>query len=174
MEANTYGKTPAAVYLSAYLTQLGKPLVAKRTGKILTGFRNTFSQLEKANLKGILSAHNLARVISSMRSGFQVDVGDELASNLVTNILVGEMKTLLRKASEIRKIEMHQRRVVGNARILSQGEIVNQKGYKVARIGQDEIILPQYTVGEVRDEINADTLTEKWKVKMKRRNKVID
>jgi hypothetical protein len=170
IEKNTYGKTPAAVYLSSYLSKLDKPLITKRTGKILTGFRSTFSQLEKANLDGILSAHNLARVISSMREKFHVNLEEELVSNLVTNIIVGEMKILLRKSSEIRKIEMQQKRVFGNSKKLPSGEIFNRKGYKVAELSLDNVTLPSYTIAEVKDEINADTLTEKWKIKMSRRN----
>lgn len=167
LDKTTFGKTPAALYLADYLNKLEQPLVTKRTGKILTGFRNTFTQLEKANNVGILTAHNLARVIGSMRENFFVDVGDELASNLVTNILVGEMKILLRKSSNIRKIESFQKRIVGKK---EPGEFFNHSGYRVAKIDENSVELPKYTVEQLTDNINAETLTEKWKIKMKRRN----
>lgn len=171
LDKTTFGKTPAAIYLADYLNKLGKPIVTKRAGKMLTSYRNTLSQLGQANKIGVLNAHNLARVVSSIREHFQVDVGDELASNLVTNTLVGEMKSLLRKSSEIRKIEMLQNRVIGHSEIL--GEFKNKKGYSVARVTEDTIELPSYTVSDVTDEINAETLTLKWEKKMKRRNKTI-
>ncbi|NCP98406.1 hypothetical protein GW796_00835 [archaeon] len=171
LDKNTFGKTPAALYLADYLNTLDQPLVAKRTGKIMSGFRNTILQLAKANDAGILTAHNLARVISSMRSNLFIEVGDSLASNLVTNIIVGEMKILLRKSSDIRKIEIMQKKVSpSNSKI---GNITNKKGYVIANVTEDEVNLQKYTVNELTDEINADTLTEKWKIKMDKRNKTI-
>lgn len=171
IEKYTFGKTPAAMYLAKYLSDLDSPIVMKRTGKMLTSYRNTLSQLEKANNQGILSAHNLARVVCSMREHFKVDVGEETASNLVTNILVGHMKALLRKSSEIRKIEMQQDKYIHHS---ENGVFFNQKGYKVAKITEDTIEFPVYTVEQIPENINAETLTEKWKVKMKRRNIVVD
>lgn len=166
LDKTTFGKTPAAIYLADYLSNLDKPIVAKRTGKMLTSYRNTLSQLEESNNVGILNAHNLARVVGSMREEFHVEVGDELASNLVTNIIIGEMKTLLRKSSEIRKIEMLQNKVLGHSEII--GEFKNRKGYEVARITEETIEFPIYTASDIADEINATTLTAKWQAKMKR------
>lgn len=171
IEKYTFGKTPAAMYLAHYLSQLDNPIVLKRTGKMLTSYRNTLAQLEEANNQGILSAHNLARVIGSMREHFKVDVGEETASNLVTNILVGNMKALLRKSSEIRKIELLQNKYILHS---ENGVFFNQKGYKVAKITDDTIEFPVYTVEQIPEEITSDTLTEKWKIKMKRRNIVVD
>ena len=86
MNKFTFGKTPAAVYLYEYLQANKNQIVLKRVGKALTSNRNLLSQIEKANLSGAINAHNVARIINNIRSGFFVDVGDELASNLTTNI----------------------------------------------------------------------------------------
>ncbi len=168
LQSYTFGKTPAAVYLTDYLNKINKPIVTKRTGKMLTSYRNTLAELERANRDCILSAHNLARVIGSMREAFYVDVGDSLASNLVTNILVGEMKILLRKSQDIRKIEHYQKRILGKPQ--SQGEIFNQEGTLVAKITEHKTEIPRYTVADLKDKISAESLTEKWKFKMQRRN----
>jgi hypothetical protein len=167
IDKTTFGKTPAALYLADYLSKLDKPIVAKRTGKMLTSYRNTLAQLEQANKMAILNAHNLARVVGSMREKFQVNVGDEMASNLVTNIIVGEMKTLLRRSAEIRRIELQQDKYIGSEKI---GEIFNKKGYKIAKLTEDTVYFPIYTVNDIPEDINAETLTAKWKIKMKRRN----
>lgn len=165
LEQFTFGKTPAAVYLYDYLKNLNKPLVSKKTGKILTSFRNTLSQLEEANLAGILNAHNLAKIINLMRAEFKVEVGDNLASNLATNILVGEMKTLIRKSEEIRKIEIQQNKIKINQLINNQ--IINKKGYKIAELIEDKLVTTKYNVSNVQDDINAQTLTDKSLLKNK-------
>lgn len=167
LDKTTFGKTPASLYLADYLNKLDNQIVAKRSGKILTGFRSTLTQLENANNINILSAHNLARIISSMREKIFINVGDELASNLVTNIIVGEMKSLLRKSSNIRKIETMQNKVAIN--INKNGEILNKKGYFIVRKNEEIFELPKYTVKEINDEINSETLIKKWKNKMNKK-----
>lgn len=167
MNKFTYGKTPAAVYLVDYISKLNKPNVSKRIGKILTGWRNTFSELAYSNIAGDLSAHNLAKVFALMREGFYVDVGDKKASELVTNILIGEMKMIIRKSAEIRKIELCQDKL---QRKSSVGKVKTKSGYLVAEDRKNEVNFPSYTISQIRDNINHETLTEKWKKKMVKRN----
>lgn len=163
MNKFTYGNTPAAIYLFDYLEKLNKKIVKKRVGKMLTSHRQIFSQLAKANENGILTAHNLARLIGQMRDSFHVDVGDEHASNLVTNILVGEMKDLLRRTSTIRKIELHQNKLVKKE---IESDVFNKEGYLVVeKIDEDKRFI-KYNINNVKDSINEKTLNDKWNKRM--------
>ncbi len=163
MNKFTYGNTPAAIYLFDYLEKLDKKIVKKRVGKMLTSHRQLFSQLAKANKSGNITAHNLARVVGQMRDKFYIDVGDEHASNLVTNILVGEMKDLLRRTSTIRKIELQQNKL---AKKEIDKDIFNKDGYLVVEKIEDEKKFVKYNLNNVEDSINEKTLTERWNKRM--------
>ncbi len=167
MNKFTFGKTPAAVYLYEYLKSKNNPIIEKRVGKALTTNRNLLTQIEKANNVGAINAHNVARIINNMREHFFVDVGDELASNLTTNILIGEMKALIRKSSEIRKIELLQNK-------LKKKEVSflkNKEGYLIVEGKEDKKVFPSYNISQMQDKINSDTLTEKWLENMKGKQK---
>lgn len=167
MNKFTFGKTPAAVYLYEYLKSKQLPIVEKRVGKALTTHRNLLSQIEKSNKEGIINAHNVSRLINTIREGFFVEVGDELASNLVSNILIGEMKTLIRKSSEIRKIESLQNKL----RKKEVESFQNKEGYLIVEKKEDKKIFPSYNVSDIKDAKNSETLTEKWLEGMKHKEK---
>ncbi len=158
MNKFTFGKTPAAVYLYEYLASINKPIVSKRVGKALTSNRNLLTQIEKSNLDGSINAHNVARIINTIREGFFVDVGDELASNLTTNILIGEMKSLIRKSAEIRKIESLQNKLMKK----DVENLTNREGYLIIEKRGDKKVFPSYNLNNMKDKINSDTLNEKW------------
>ena len=167
MDKFTFGKTPAAVYLYEYLQANKNQIVLKRVGKALTSNRNLLSQIEKANLSGAINAHNVARIINNIRSGFFVDVGDELASNLTTNILIGEMKSLIRKSADIRKIESLQNKL----RKKNVENFTNKDGYLIIEKKEDKKVFPMYNLNHMKDQKNSETLTEKWLENMKGKQK---
>lgn len=168
----TFGKTPAAVYLADHINQLSEKentkILIKKIGHLLSTQREILKQLENSNAQGILSTHNLSNIINAMRKGVHFNVGGELVSNLVTNILVGEMKTVIRKSTQVRLIELHQNKKVKN-KPHKEGDIYNKKGYKIATVSNGEVILEKYNVQQVKDSINAQSLDEKQSQKMKRK-----
>ncbi len=167
MNKFTFGKTPAAVYLYEYLQSKGNTIVEKRVGKALTSNRNLLTQIEKSNNIGAINAHNVARIVNKMREKFFVEVGDELASNLTTNILIGEMKALIRKSAEIRKIELLQNKLKKK----DVDFLKNKEGYLIVEEKEDKKVYPSYNLSNMKDKINSETLTEKWLENMKGKQK---
>jgi hypothetical protein len=114
LDLNTFGKTPAANYLARRLIELG----SKKLSRACTVRVNAFN----TNVAGVVSAvasesmdakvaANLLRLLREEATGINLQVEgvhpDELmfVDNLLRNVIIGHIKSAMRKTSVMRKIE---------------------------------------------------------------------
>jgi hypothetical protein len=165
IDLNTYGKTPACIYLAFQLTQVGNPRLANRVGQSLTAFREQVRGLEKANDAKLMSGHNVAQLANLLYV-----VADEqhekfsnapwsqpLVANLVRNIMVGELKSLLRRCGQAKQAQKDLQRRTSHLPRGAMGDLM---------------VTLRPTVTDFEDSINADTLAEKSARKLERKGKI--
>lgn len=108
MEAKTYGKSPAAIYLASHLTTVGSVSLQRKVGRILASQRELLNELTEANVNGHLTTRTLGRLLSMISlknhaAGEYIKTFDNLAGNLVTNILEGEVKLWKNRTTYVRR-----------------------------------------------------------------------
>jgi len=125
MDKYTFGKTPAAIFLTDRLVALGSDKITRKVSKYLHDVRQKLNELVRANDAHHLSAHTVGFICGALRehvlSGeYHVDYLDELIGDrdpdevmielqkifdLTTNIMIGEIKSVQRKVTGCRHIE---------------------------------------------------------------------
>lgn len=96
LEKTTFGKTPAAMYLAQYLNETGKLGLARKVSRVISAWRATLNDLVCCHLQtDELSVRSFNRLLSLYDTGARAaaqKIPDKLAAELVTNMLVGELK----------------------------------------------------------------------------------
>lgn len=165
LDLNTYGKSPACIYLAYQLTQIGNQKLASRVGQSLTAFREQTRALERSNEANTMSGHTVAALANLLYV-----VADEqhekyrsapwnqpLIANLVRNIMVGELKSLLRRCSSAKQANKDLQRLTSN----------------MPRGTTDKLMQAMRpVVTDFEDEINPETLVEKSAKKLERKGKI--
>jgi regulator of PEP synthase PpsR (kinase-PPPase family) len=171
IDLHTYGKTPACLYLAYQLAQIGNPRLANRVGQSLTHFRELAMSLERANQMGAMNQHHVssfanmlrevadqqhAKLLERVQNIDQLE-GGEIVPNLVRNIMIGELKSLVRRGAEAKhKFKDMQR------------QLSDVPGEHMSRLVKT--LRPK--VGDFEDDINADTLMYKSLAKLERKGKI--
>jgi hypothetical protein len=122
LSKNTYGKSPAALYLTLYLNEKGDAALNRKVARKLEIWRGTLKDIVMAHIRTdeILPStfgRVLAMMDTAMRAG-ALQLPDKLAQELVTNILISELRTWKTRYSTTAKL---QRKA---ARCTEQGEPV--------------------------------------------------
>ena len=153
----TFGKTPAAIYLAEHLNQLGDPRLVRKAQKRLVGPRKILNELYASHAKGCLSAQTLYSMAESVKS-YTVDLSsndeagdvklDELAVNLIENIIIGEVKSIKRRV---------------------QAEVIARISEGKRKKADPKLHLTMIT--NVEDSITPELLIERSKKKLRRLNK---
>mgnify|MGYP001212135444 CR=1 FL=1 len=168
----TFGKTPACMYLAKILNDLQDNRLNSKVSKILVSYKENLKQLEKANEQNILSVKNLNMNINIMRNNLNINIDNELVSNLVHNIIIGDMKSILRKVKKVRVIENAQKHL--KKKVENGKSFTTKDGYVIVAKENDKLLEPKYNITHIQDYITPESLTEKWDKKMKKRNIVIE
>lgn len=112
LDPNTFGDTPAAIYLVDLLNKKNDPVLARKTAKILAEGREIVSDLARAHLDfDALTTKTLARIIPLLSQHFKTKAAeplrliDEHVANLTINILEGSLKTWKNRVQEARRTE---------------------------------------------------------------------
>ncbi len=109
---NTFGDTPAAIYLVELLNKKNNPVLARKVAKILAEGREIVSDLARAHLEyDALTTKTLARLIPLLSEYFQTKAAehlrpfDEHIANLTINVLEGSLKTWKNRVQHARRAE---------------------------------------------------------------------
>lgn len=112
LDSNTFGDTPAAIYLVELLNKKNNPVLARRTGKILAEGRELVADLARAHLEfDALTTRTLARLIPMISEYFHTKAAeplrlvDEHIANLAINVLEGSLKTWKNRVQQARRSE---------------------------------------------------------------------
>lgn len=107
MNKNTYGNAPAALYLVEHLKDKPKSL-SRKVGRILSQQSELLYELVCAHLEETLSLRSFGRMLmmlseQNQRCGEYIKRTDELAGNLVSNILEGRVKLWKNRAQAAKR-----------------------------------------------------------------------
>ena len=109
---NTFGDTPAAIYLAELLNRRNDPVLARKTAKILAEGRELVADLARAHLEfDALTTKTLARLIPLLSEYFQTKAAESLRAvddhiaNLTINVLEGSLKTWKNRVQQARRSE---------------------------------------------------------------------
>ena len=112
LDSNTFGDTPAAIYLVELLNRKNDPVLARKTAKILAEGRELVSDLARAHLEyDALTTKTLARLIPLLSEYFQtrsaepLRAADDHIANLTINVLEGSLKTWKNRVQQARRTE---------------------------------------------------------------------
>jgi hypothetical protein len=159
LDLNTFGKTPAANYLARRLIELD----SKKLSRACTVRVNAFN----TNVAGVVTAvttesmetkvaANLLRLLREEATGINLQVEgvhpDELmfVDNLLRNVIIGNIKSAMRKTSVMRKIENGSKDI----------NTITKKGSRVVsglHIVDVDYYIMGHHAGYLRLDSNADT-----------------
>jgi hypothetical protein len=158
----TYGKSPAALYLTLYLNEKNDPVLNRKVGRTLEKWRKRIYEVTNAHARGEaftcmgqLSADTFRCIIEQFDTAIRGSVGitDPLCRNLVISILIGELKNWKQRGVRTRKLQTQL------ARETPDGESVPK--LKVMALEGDETL-----------EQRIERLTEKSRAYLKRKGKI--
>jgi hypothetical protein len=112
LDENTFGDTPAAMYLVRALNELDSLRMLRSAGKRITATRKQIVDLEEAYTVGVLPSKTVANCLRLMRLDITsqenpyTDYGKErLIEQLIRNVQIGYVKKGMRLCSVARKAE---------------------------------------------------------------------
>lgn len=113
-DINTFGRTPAAHYLSRRLIEIGDKKLTRSCTVRINAFNTNVAGIVSAVATGGMNVKVAANLLRLLReeatkiklSAFYTDVNElEFVDNLVRNVIIGHIKSALRKTCVMRKIE---------------------------------------------------------------------
>lgn len=186
LDRYTYGKTPAAIFLADRLNQLGDPVLARKVGKNISTMQSLVAELYKSNIAGTLSAHTIGNIAGIYRKQTlevhdkMVASNDELVINLMTNVMIGDIKRIQRQVMDARHAEQYRARVLGkpsryfDARDGDQQILTAAEHAIVAEMRNGRVRGAKILVEDMHDPITPEILVERSKRKLVKRGKSSD
>ena len=95
LDRNTFGKTPACIYLAEHLNSVQNKKLTRKVGCVLQDGRESLNQLYASHEMHNLDVKNYKKFLNFLHADVLIKVevlNDELVKNLVSNILVGEIR----------------------------------------------------------------------------------
>jgi len=97
LDPHTYGNSPAAMYLTLYLNEQGSESLNRKVGRKLETWRQTIKDVAMSHMHtDEMSPATFGKLLIMMTAAVRESalvLPDKLCQELVTNILVGELKT---------------------------------------------------------------------------------
>lgn len=155
LSENTFGDTPAALYLVRALNKLNNPSVGRSVGKRITSSSKCVNELVQSYSEGTMSAKSVANCLRLMRlevssgiSEYAFPCSQRLIDQLTRNVQIGLIKRAMRLCTIARKAE----RVMENP--TQRGKIINFTrgsvlGDSVQYSFTDSTTKEQYTAGSL-------------------------
>lgn len=170
LDRNTFGKTPAAIYLADRLNIIDNSVYTRKMSKQIHAFQGIISDAIKAQESGKIEMKTFNWIMEKVRQDVKLkasnffndesvneSVHDKLSCNLFENILIGELKSVNRRVREVALLRTKQNRLIGT---MSQiPEIF------------DVMKFEKITIANAKDYFNVDSLIEKSRAKLDRKNK---
>lgn len=170
LDKHTFGKTPAAIYLADRLNFLDDPKYTRKLSVKIHSVQAIMADAVRAAEAGMLSVKTLNFISSHLRldiedtadnllseemyigSGGQ-EMPDTLSVNLMSNVLIGELKSVVRRCREVTLLKHKQQRLIGS---------IDGKVKKV-------LTVKPITIGDVKDPTTAETLIARSRAKLRRK-----
>jgi hypothetical protein len=183
LELNTFGKTPACIYLADYLNKLKNPILNRKIGKRFSEVRKLINELVRANEAEVMTLGAVGSFVDLMRErhneSMEYFAQFELVHNLVNNIVLGEFKSIIRKLhilQRLRKFQAHLRRdptygIKWKGRHGSEF-VWTVEGVDIAFQDQYGIQFVPITIDLIDDPVTAEVLQERSRAKLTRRKKI--
>lgn len=132
LDKTTFGKTPAALYLTLYLNEKGDTRLIRKVGRMLDGFRETIndvicSHLHTDEMKAA-SFNRIMALISENARVAALRLPDKLAQELVTNILVGEIKSWKTRAMHTARLQRNIQRLTPPGKTVEELKVLPRRG----------------------------------------------
>jgi hypothetical protein len=167
---NTFGKTPAAMYLVRVLNETNSNALIRTCSKQIHKFNRNVHEIVAAVDAGVMSANtagNLLRILRLEATNLSVSE-NKLTSQLLSNTIIGEIKRAIRKVTVVRKIEHVLESPYSRANMLldpNNGDLVfAAMGYVVARENEAGLIESIPSSGFIEDKVTAELLHERsWR-----------
>lgn len=168
IDEKTFGSTPAAAHLVRQLNNITDARVQRSTirsvGIAIKGFNNNLSAIRDSRSMTAMSAKvaaNLLRLLRNEASTLPV-VECEFITNLTRNVIIGNIKRVIREVTLLRKIEAitvsidKVRAKAAVEAIASHITLYSISGYKVGYI-QNNKWYPLY-IGAIADPVTPELL----------------
>jgi hypothetical protein len=114
LNKNTFGDTPAAMYLAERLNVLNDKKLTRKISAHINRIRAMLAEMVEAHNVRVIKTHTLSSFLSDQSKKIDdmvlrlVQDSDELAVNLMANVLKGDIKRITHKARKIIHIERAQ------------------------------------------------------------------
>jgi hypothetical protein len=166
----TFGKTPAAIYLADRLNTLNDPKYSRKISSHIHTIQSLIAELIEAHESGSVSINLLNFTSRSLRAQIKViaqnlyndpphtgsgghPVPDVLAINLMTNVMMGDLKSIDRRAAGVTLYKKSQEAIIRH----------------LEKTGVTPTAAPKkLTIADIKETTTADTLIERSRRKLKR------
>ena len=156
LSPTTFGQSPAALYLTLYLAEKGDKTLVRKVGRTLDGYREAINDVICSHIHtDEMKARTFNRLMGMLSDGAREAakrLPDKLAQELVTNILVGEVKSWKTRAQHTARLQRNKQRGTPN-------------GVRVEELK----VLPR--LGEETDEERIEKLKARSRAYLERRGK---
>lgn len=109
MDKNTFGRAPAAMYLTTYLTEKGDQALVRKVSRVIRETRELLNDVVASHLlTDEMKRASFSKLLHLIRDsiGPRCDLlPDRHAGDLVKNILIGEIRTFEKRSAKARSLE---------------------------------------------------------------------
>jgi len=194
LDKHTFGKTPAAIYLADRLNVLNDERYTQKLSSKIHAMQACINDVVRAHENDYLDLKTLAFFVKSMRrtvedtaqNFLEYDqyvnkaghpMPDKLSIDLMMNIIKGELKSISRRAREVRLLKDKQNRVLHALKREVNVSFDDQSEF-TTKVEKDAIVLaevifetPNITIKDVKDETTPETLMARSRAKCERLGK---
>lgn len=108
-DKTTFGRAPAAMYLVLLLNERGDPILARKVGKVLRSTRELVNDVVACHLlTDELKTASFGKLIAMIKDKARASASnlpDPFIAHLVTNILIGEIRTFERRCARAAQLQ---------------------------------------------------------------------
>lgn len=179
LDKNTFGNTPAAIYLADRLNEVDNSKQTRKVSTFINSIRSMLKQAIEAHEYGYLSLKTLyfiadslsIKVHNSVDDLLKVteDAIDPLVVNLTANILIGEIKSIKRRTQSATYLKKEQERKFQNS---PNGYSKLHMSPGGTLLGVENLLLTNITVAHVKDPIDYEVLFHRAQKRFKRRSSI--
>ena len=167
LDKNTFGNSPAALYLSFHLNEQCDKKALRKISRFMNEIRVIANQALNAHFNGLLNTKSLYFVVDMLmervkRDNTKVEGISDLARNLMSNVLIGELKSVKRRLKMT---------VLYNRAHQHVDKVAAQQANDTGKIHWKLIEPNVATVHMFNDPVNNDTLIMRSRKKLERLNK---
>ena len=132
LDKTTFGRSPAALYLGLYLSEKNNPVLVRKVGRTLTKWRGVIQDVIASHLQTdemrVQTFNALLTVLDvQVRVAAQL-LPDKLCVELVTNLLVGELKSWKTRAAHTARLQSKVNRAAKRGETVPELKVTPRRG----------------------------------------------